>query len=125
VKLPFVIVGVALLLAGVAGWFTATASTGAQTRTVTVNVATGPRGPQGPRGAAGPAGPPGVKGEQGPKGDTGSPGAPGPAGPPGPKGDKGDKGDPGASSCPAGFSAGALVINHPGGQTTIWTCLKD
>jgi hypothetical protein len=49
-------------------------------------------------------------------------GDPGPQGPPGPKG---EKGDPGEVSCPSGYSPGKLVINHPGGQTAIWTCLED
>lgn len=38
----------------------------------------------------------------------------GPAGPPGPAG---------TSTCPDGYDAGKLVINHPGGQTAIWTCI--
>jgi hypothetical protein len=46
-------------------------------------------------------------------------GATGPTGPTGPQGPAG------TSSCPQGFSAGELVINHPGGQTVIWTCLQD
>ena len=45
-------------------------------------------------------------------------GSQGPPGPPGPAG------DPGAESCPDGYVFGALVINHPGGQTQIATCLK-
>lgn len=45
-------------------------------------------------------------------------GATGPAGPQGPPGPAGN------ADCPKGFSQGELVINHPGGQTTIWTCLK-
>lgn len=49
-------------------------------------------------------------------------GEPGPAGPPGPKG---DKGEPGGTVCPEGFVNGRLVINHPGGQTTIATCLEE
>ena len=51
--------------------------------------------------------------------------ATGPQGPPGPAGPPGPPGPAGTSSCPAGFSAGELVINHPGGQTITWTCLKD
>lgn len=60
-----------------------------------------------------------------------SDGKPGPAGPPGPAGKdgkdgaKGDKGDPGSFSCPAGFVEGRLIINHPGGQVTTYTCLKE
>jgi len=49
----------------------------------------------------------------------------GPAGPPGPKGEPGPQGPPGVASCPAGYTAGELVINHPGGQTRTWTCLHD
>ena len=58
---------------------------------------------------------------------TGETGPAGPAGPPGPKGDKGDKGAKGASgslTCPPGFVKGELVINHPGGHVTIFTCLE-
>ena len=46
-------------------------------------------------------------------------GEPGPAGPPGPKG------DPGGLTCPNGFVEGKLIINHPGGQTTILACLEE
>jgi len=42
-------------------------------------------------------------------------GATGPRGPTGPAG---------AVSCPAGFEEGELVVNHPGGQVTLFTCLK-
>jgi len=37
----------------------------------------------------------------------------------------GPQGPPGVASCPAGYTAGELVINHPGGQTRTWTCLHD
>lgn len=90
-----------LCLAGSAGFLTATAlGTGSQepTRTVTIDTGTGAEGPAGP---AGPAGPKGERGEQGP---------PGPAG---------------GATCPTGFSHGILVINAPGGQVTLATCLKD
>jgi hypothetical protein len=93
-KLPLAVGFFALLLAAASGYFIAGAATG-PTRTVTINVATGPRGPEGP---------------PGPKGDTG------PQGPQGP---------PGSANCPNNFSPGDLVINHPGGQTTIFTCIKD
>ena len=85
------LVATSLTLAASAGFLTSQAVGGsrAATRTVTINVATGPAGPAGPTGATGPQGPAGT------------------------------------SSCPAGFTAGELVINHPGGQTVIWTCLKD
>lgn len=52
-------------------------------------------------------------GPQGPKGD---PGPPGPQGP---------KGDPGAENCPTGSTFKAVLINHPGGQTIIYTCVKN
>jgi len=55
----------------------------------------------------------------------GTPGPAGPAGPAGPKGDKGEPGEPGAQTCPEGFVNGRLIINHPGGQTTIATCLEE
>jgi hypothetical protein len=32
---------------------------------------------------------------------------------------------PSAFECPEGFSQGALVVNHPGGQVTLWSCLKE
>jgi hypothetical protein len=100
-RLPFALAGAGLLLAGTSGFFIADAVSGAApVRTVTVNVATGPRGEQGPAGPAGPRGEQGARGEQGP---------PGPAG----------------GGCPNGFTAGRLIINHPGGQTTVWTCLLD
>jgi hypothetical protein len=66
-------------------------SSAAPARTVTINVATGPRGP---------------------------------AGPPGPKGDTGPQG-PAGLTCPSSYSPGVLVIDHPGGQVRIWTCLHD
>src|SRR5215831_19099699 len=105
-RLPLILTTLGLMLAASSGFFIA-ASTGAgglATRTVTVNV--GARGPEGPAGPQGPAGPKGDQGEQGPKGDSG------------PRG-------PAGLACPDGFSPGELVINHPGGQTVTWTCLKD
>lgn len=111
-RLPYFFATVGLLLAGTSGFFVAT-STGAgqATRTVTVNVATGPRGPAGP------------PGPQGPKGDPST--VPGPRGEQGERGPQGPPGAAGGSFCPDGFSGGELVINHPGGQTITWTCLKD
>jgi Collagen triple helix repeat (20 copies) len=114
--LPYILSMLGLVLAGVSGFFVATAfGVGEATpvRTVTVNVATGPRGPQGP---AGPRGEQGPQGERGQRGEQGERGPQGPQGPPGPVG---------GDFCPSGFTAGILVINHPGGQTTTWTCLKD
>jgi len=55
------------------------------TKTVTVNVGTGPVGPPGPAGPSGPAG---------------------------------------NFECIMGYSPGILVINHPGGQTKVYTCLE-
>ena len=72
--------------------------------TTTVNVATGPQGP------------PGEQGPQGEEGAQGSIGETGPIGPPG---------EDGAFACKVGFAKGELVINHPGGQVTIWTCIKE
>jgi len=105
---------ISLALAGGAGFLTATSlSAGSQaSRTVTINIPTGGTGPQGPQGEPGPPGP---------KGDTGATGATGPTGP---KGDTGPQG-PAGITCPEGFSEGDLVINHPGGQVTLFTCLKD
>jgi len=130
-----------LALAGASGFFVAAAlgiTKAKPAKTVTVNVGPrGPTGPPGPPGRRGPVGPPGPKGAKGDKGDVGPKGDRGPAGATGPKGDKGDKGDAGATGargergptgaaglqCPAGFEPGQLIINHPGGQVTIWTCL--
>lgn len=94
-RLALAVLAVSLALAAGAGYLTSTAIGGSSqaTRTVTIDVATGPAGP---------------------------------AGPPGPAGPKGDTGPAGASlTCPTGYSPGELVINHPGGQTSIWTCIKD
>lgn len=49
---------------------------------------------------------------------TGEQGPPGPVGPTGPAG-------PAGPACPTGFSEGLLVLNAPGGQVTLFTCLKD
>ena len=100
-RLFHVLAALGLVLAGAAGFLTA-ASFGAgnaiAVKTVTISVAIGPRGP------AGPLGPAGQQGERGPAGP------PGPAGP---------------SFCPSGYTAGVLIINHPGCQTNTWTCLHD
>lgn len=88
-------------------------------RVVTIDVGKGEQGDPGPAGPAGPRGEKGEKGEQGEQGERGI------AGPIGPAGPKGEKGDPGSVECPPGFEGGQLVINHPGGQTTIFTCLKE
>jgi len=105
-----------LALAASSGFMTAQAvGSGLQgpAKTVTINVGpTGPTGPAGPPGAKGDTGAPGPKGD---KGDQGLRGLPGERGPTGPAG----------LACPQGFSPGELVINHPGGQVAIWTCLRD
>lgn len=95
---PFLLLAAAIALAAGSGFLASTAlGTGAAApaRTVTISVANGAPGPAGP------------------------------AGPAGPKGETGATGPAGASQCPAGFSAGELVFNHPGGQVAIWTCLQD
>jgi hypothetical protein len=108
------IVAVSLALAGASGFFVATsisqgASSAATTTTITIrNGATGPTGPQGPRGPAGPPGERGPTGLEGPQGPTG------PQGPPG-----------GNFACPEGFELGYLVIDHPGGHVTLFTCLEQ
>jgi len=40
-------------------------------------------------------------------------------------GPQGPPGSPGAESCPDGSKFGELVINHPGGQTKILTCIEN
>lgn len=129
---PQILLVTSLGLAIGAGVLTATqlaaSQTTADSRTVTINVATGPTGPQGPPGETGPKGEPGPKGEQGIQGEIGPKGEPGPKGdqgeigPPGPQGPPGDGGGP-CGGAPPDWSPGVLVINHPGGQTKIWTCL--
>ena len=49
----------------------------------------------------------------------------GPAGPAGATGPAGPAGDPGAESCPTGSSFEGVLINHPGGHVTIWTCVAN
>ena len=102
--MPTLLMVGSLALAGAAGYL-ATSALGASAqepqRTVTVNVGTGEQGPPGP---------PGPQGEQGEQGEQGPPGPPGP---------------PGDGECPSDFSHGVLVINHPGGQVRIFTCIED
>src|SRR5262245_19402783 len=89
-------------------------------KTVTVDVGKGEKGDTGPAGPAGPAGPTGPKGDTGYRGPAGPRGAVGPVGPAGPRG---PQGPPGAVTCPSGYVYGKLIINHPGGQATILTCM--
>jgi hypothetical protein len=109
------IMAVSLVLAGGSGFLIAAAmgaSAPTPSKTVTVNIHPGQRGPKGPQG------------DTGPKGDTGPQGSVGSTGPQGLAGPKGDKGDPGELVCPSGFVVGEVVINHPGGQVTIYGCIK-
>lgn len=102
-------------LAATAGGLGAVAATGSSqqepTQTVTINVGTGEQGPAGPPGPAGPVG------------ETGKTGAPGPPGPVGPAGETGPQG-PAGLECITGYAPGLVVFNAPGGQTTIYACLK-
>ena len=96
--------------------------------TTTINAnggPTGPTGPQGPKGDTGDIGPTGARGPIGPKGDTGLQGVQGPIGPKGATGAQGPQGPPGNENCPTGFEFGELVINHPGGQVTLFVCIKQ
>src|SRR5262245_8309972 len=123
--LSLVAAGTALVLATTAGALAAVAlgaTAPDPTRTVTIDVATGATG------ATGPQGPKGEKGERGEKGEKGERGERGEKGEKGEKGDTGARGatgPPGTFDCPNGFQPGDLVINHPGGQVTIFTCIKD
>src|SRR5215510_8762450 len=115
-KVSWLFVIVSLGLFAAAGGFGTAAifhdSAQPPTETVTINVPTGEQGPPGPQGIPGPKGDTGATGNTGPPGPTG---ATGPAGPAGPSG---------SADCPTGFEAGLLVINHPGGHTTTYTCIK-
>ena len=109
---PTLLMAAGLASAAVAGGSTATfvaVGEAQQVRTVTVNVGSGQRGPQGPPGPQGERGAQGPQGERGPKGEQGERGPQGPAG----------------LDCPAAYEAGVLILNAPGGQTNIWTCLKS
>ena len=130
-KLPKIaLMSIGLTLTASAGFLASTAlsvDNVAEQVTTTIDVGTGeqgPPGPPGPPGASGPAGPTGAAGEDGepgPPGETGPPGESGPPGPPGPTGPPGPPG--GGDGCPTGYEEGRLVINHPGGQVAIWTCI--
>jgi hypothetical protein len=107
-----------LLFTGAGGFLTSQAvmAQDPPVKTVTIDVGKGEKGDTGPAGPAGPAGP---------KGETGARGPVGPVGPAGPKGDKGDTGPPGGVKCIAGYVPGILIINAPGGQTKIYTCIEE
>jgi hypothetical protein len=89
----------------------------APSRTVTIDVATGPQGPPGETGPQGEQGEQGIQGEIGPIGPQG---IQGPQGPPGPPGEGGGP----CGGAPDGWLPGFLEINHPGGQVVIYTCLE-
>ncbi len=100
-------ISVTISLAAFSGFFVASAIQGAPTqatKTVTVTLKNGATGPTGEKG---------VKGE------------PGAVGPAGPAGARGPTGAGGALTCPTGFEIGEVVINHPGGQVTIYGCIKE
>lgn len=104
---------IGLMMAAGAGFLGAVQLAQAQeepVRTVTVDVATGPQGPPGE------TGPQGEQGEQGIQGEIG------PIGPAGPQGPPGEGGGP-CGGAPPDYSPGILVINAPGGQVRLWTCL--
>jgi Collagen triple helix repeat (20 copies) len=117
-----------LVLTGAAGVLAAAAITASAqqepSRTVTVDVQgpPGPPGPPGPQGEIGPEGQPGAQGEPGPQGEQGEQGPQGIAGPAGPQGPPGEGGPCGANA-PAGYEPGILVLNAPGGQVRLFTCL--
>jgi Collagen triple helix repeat (20 copies) len=113
----------ALLMAGAlastsAGGFFASQAVLAQDSGKVVTIDVG----KGEQGEPGPAGPPGPQGEQGEQGERGPAG---PAGPQGEQGERGPAGPAGSFTCPPGFVEGRLVINHPKGQVTIYTCIED
>lgn len=130
------VVAFALVLAGSAG-FLASKALGitalTPTKTVTVNVGTGEQGPPGPPGqgitmkgtVATVADLPATGNKQGDTYVVSSDGSMqvwdgtkwvsgGPVG-----------GNGGEGSCPAGSTFGKLVINAPGGQVAIYTCIVD
>ena len=106
-RLAILIAASAVFAAG-AGYLTSVAlsQTGEPpSRTVTVDVGTGPAGPPGPAGEKGEPGQPGPRGE------------PGPAGPPGPAGD---------FTCIDGYTPGILQINGvQGPPVRTYVCLED
>lgn len=129
---PKSLLATGLVLAGASGFLVAAvvgANATSTPRTVTVNIAPGPRGKPGPVGPEGKRGPRGPEGKRGPAGLTvkvgpqGPPGAQGPAGPPGAQGPPGGSGS--GASCPEGFVLGTLVINHNiTDRVAVWACLK-
>jgi len=126
-KLYGILAGVGLVAASAGGFLASQAfSAGSQAAvvTTTINAFGGPTGPTGPKGDTGPKGEQGVKGDQGPQGVKGDTGLTGPQGVKGNTGPTGPPGPAGGTDCPTGFEFGELVINHPGGQVTLFTCIK-
>jgi hypothetical protein len=103
-KVISAVMGGSLVLAAGAGGLVAMAlgadNPPAPQKTVTITLHNGEPGPAGPAGPTGPAGPPGPRGPAGPQGPSGS------------------------VACPGGFVPGEVVINHPGGQVTMYGCIK-
>jgi len=95
-RLPQLLLVGALALAATAGFFAAGAA-GIGTQTATTVTISVTNGATGPAGPAGPRGPAGPTGPQGAAGQT----------------------------CPSGYTEGVLVINHPGGQVSVFGCLKS
>ena len=132
---PQILLVTSLTLAVGTGFLTATQIAQGQesepSKTVTVDVSTGPTGPAGPPGETGPTGPkgePGNPGIQGPPGETGPKGETGAIGPQGPPGESG--GDP-CAGAPARYSPGLLTIKgevsgngSKSKEVTIWTCIE-
>ena len=125
-----VILAAGLALTGAAGFLASTAlSVGAQgeTRTVTVDVG-GPTGPTGPQGASRVLPARQARRRCGSQRRARAPGPTGAAGPAGATGaDRATRigrwsGGP-CQGAPAGWEAGVLVLNAPGGQVSLWTCL--
>jgi hypothetical protein len=97
----FALAGV-LALAGLSGYFVASALSAGSSEPVTTTTITLSNGPTGP---------------QGPQGERGLPGPQGPTGPAGPAG---------AETCPAGSKFGKLVIISPSsGHVAILTCISN
>jgi Collagen triple helix repeat (20 copies) len=118
------IIAASLAFAGISGFFVASALSGgaATPASTTITISNGATGPQGPPGERGPAGAQGPTGETGPQGEQGPPGERGPTGEQGPPGPPGPGGGP-CGGAPPGFEPGILVINHPGGHVTLFTCI--
>lgn len=118
-----------LALAGTAGVLGASALNVNQQQipqvTTTITLENGEPGPPGLQGPVGPSGPPGLEGPKGETGPVGPPGPKGETGPVGASGPPGPAGTGGAKNCPTGSVFGEVVINHPGGQVTILTCIKE